>query len=335
MFSQSSDTFGFDRRQYWLHSLGTACCARVLAQPWQDIDPEDAFLAGVLHDLGKILLDEFLPNDYQQCVKDAHMSGTPLHLAERKLLGVDHSEVGGNIAARWGVPANLCSVIFDHHKYKRLKTESKSKLSSIRDLRQLGRITSLADQLAKAFEFGHAGDLFVKEEALALWPLVNDSQINFSNLYRKVRDEVDSFLELLEIPSEDMGLKHLSPRAGHAIISIDPDGPQYQALIEAHLAAHGITAQRSPNLLGALQNHSACPLWVTSVCGAPKELKEALKTLAPLSIPGVILTNTKGISGDGALLDDHIIALPYPLDFQALSSAISFLFGSQESFEIP
>ncbi len=169
MFKQSSDTFGFDRGQYWIHCLGTACCARVLAEQWTDIHPEDAFLSAVLHDLGKVLLDEFLPVEYQQCVRTAQMSGIPLHLAELKLLQVDHTYVGRKIAAKWGLPESLCSTIANHHNHKLLRTESKSTSLKSENQRILTRMTCLANQLAKAFEFGHAGDLVVKKEAHALW----------------------------------------------------------------------------------------------------------------------------------------------------------------------
>ncbi len=105
----------FDRVAFWQHSLATAVSARVLAKLKGWRDPEEAFLAGLMHDLGRLVMDRFLPNEFDQTLTLALESTIPLIDAEREVLGYTHIEVGELLGEQWNLPTPLREAIRTHH----------------------------------------------------------------------------------------------------------------------------------------------------------------------------------------------------------------------------
>jgi putative nucleotidyltransferase with HDIG domain len=102
---------------FWRHSLGVASCARLIARR-RNIDPrklEEYFAAGLLHDLGKIPLNNVLAEDYLATMSLSDREKIPLIEAERRCLDIDHSEVGSMIAAAWKLDRGIADAIRFHH----------------------------------------------------------------------------------------------------------------------------------------------------------------------------------------------------------------------------
>lgn len=115
------DTFGqrrvLDKELFWSHSLGTGDLAirigTYFGLPFKGVD----FTAGLLHDMGKVILDQHFHAEYRDCLDLAERRGLPQFESEQKLLGLDHAEVGSILAEQWGLPANLRAVIRHHHEF--------------------------------------------------------------------------------------------------------------------------------------------------------------------------------------------------------------------------
>jgi HD-like signal output (HDOD) protein len=105
----------FDRLVFWQHSLATATAARVLAKLKGWRDPEEAFLAGLLHDSGRLVMDRFLPNEFDQILTLALERAIPLQDAEREVLGYTHVEVGDLLGAEWNMPESMREALRRHH----------------------------------------------------------------------------------------------------------------------------------------------------------------------------------------------------------------------------
>ncbi len=101
--------------QLWEHSLACAFVARRLAHQTQLIDPEEAFTAGLLHDIGKALLLRFFPQSYKQAKEISKQQSCPTFLAERLIFSVTHAEVGAWLLERWRVPSPFCEAVAMHH----------------------------------------------------------------------------------------------------------------------------------------------------------------------------------------------------------------------------
>lgn len=107
----------FDRLAFWKHCLAVACAAQALAESTDfKFDPHEAFVCGLLHDLGKIALHTALPKSYAKVVAQTDELRSDIGAIERRLLGVDHTIAGQRLAARWGLPQTLVDCIWLHHQ---------------------------------------------------------------------------------------------------------------------------------------------------------------------------------------------------------------------------
>lgn len=101
--------------ELWNHSISTAVAAEWLARHFDYPDPEEAYVSGLLHDIGKLLLDQYILADYSQITTFVEKYKLPLWQIEEKLIGIDHAKVGGLIAERWDFPHQLTDAIRFHH----------------------------------------------------------------------------------------------------------------------------------------------------------------------------------------------------------------------------
>ncbi|MFN7016401.1 MAG: HDOD domain-containing protein [Fimbriimonadales bacterium] len=106
----------FDRLAFWQHSLATATAARVLAKLRGWRDPEEAFLAGLLHDAGRLVMDRFLPNELDQAITLSLERVVPLIETEREVMGYTHVEVGDLLAEQWNLPEGIRVALLRHHE---------------------------------------------------------------------------------------------------------------------------------------------------------------------------------------------------------------------------
>jgi HD-like signal output (HDOD) protein len=105
-FMGRSDVTSTRRRAWWQHSLDTADWARWLAIESGKVDPDEAYTAGLLHLLGKSLLDRYGGKDYES-VSDMECNGTSDLEAENSVYGCSHIELLRELAIRWGYPLRL------------------------------------------------------------------------------------------------------------------------------------------------------------------------------------------------------------------------------------
>lgn len=101
--------------ELWRHSLATAVTAEWLSRRLEFRQTEEVYASGLLHDIGKLLLDQYVLSDYSQMEIFIHQYRMPLWMVEEKLLGIDHARVGGLIAEKWQFPIELIDAIRHHH----------------------------------------------------------------------------------------------------------------------------------------------------------------------------------------------------------------------------
>lgn len=133
----------FDYPAFWGHSVATAIAATEIAQQLGMSEAEDAYVAGLLHDSGKLLIAQHLAPLASQ-VRQLQRQGTATLDAERQVLGRDHSDIGGKLVASWGLPDSISEAIRDHHNPQSTRTGNPS----------LADVLQLADCLATALGHG-------------------------------------------------------------------------------------------------------------------------------------------------------------------------------------
>ena len=117
-FQHLSKFATFDLDEAWRHSIATAQVCSRLAQQCRtalDLNPDEFYVCGLLHDLGQIVLLDSLGKHYVRIIDESKSSGTPIHVAERDYLDFDHTDVGAMVATRWGLPEPVIAAIQYHH----------------------------------------------------------------------------------------------------------------------------------------------------------------------------------------------------------------------------
>ena len=149
MLPKNNDA-GFDGQQYLLHSLSTAAIAKQLALQVNDADPMDCFIAGLLHDFGKVVFAQFMPKEFRAALQVSQRNLTSLHVALRDLIGTDHAMVGAMLVEKWHFAPHLIETI--RHQ-------------SGPDMRDTDMVACVfaANQVSKKMNFGFGGNAFIEE----------------------------------------------------------------------------------------------------------------------------------------------------------------------------
>lgn len=136
---------GFDVDQYLLHSLATAGIAKSLAGKVQDADPMDCFIAGLLHDFGKVVFAQFMPEEFKAALTLSQSQGMSLHTALQNTMGVDHVVVGAMLVEKWRFAPNLIETIRHQH------------IANLKDTDMIACVFG-ANQISKHLKFGYGGN---------------------------------------------------------------------------------------------------------------------------------------------------------------------------------
>jgi putative nucleotidyltransferase with HDIG domain len=161
--------------ELWHHSLVTAVAAEWLAQALRYPNPEEAYVSGLLHDMGKLLLDQFVLSNYSMIVFYVHRYQLPLWQVEEKLIGIDHARVGGLMAEHWNFPIHLVDAIRFHHTPSFARANQK-----------LPAIVNLANSFSGEFQHGNP-DLFSLELHPESLNILKIDAANVENLKMKMK----------------------------------------------------------------------------------------------------------------------------------------------------
>lgn len=136
----------FDRQKFWEHSIACGVAARLLAGKLRYRVPGEAFAAGILHDIGRLILSQYFPAEFAEVLQVMREEDLYIGHAEEKVLGVTHAEVGSWLAERWNLPDQLEQTIAMHHVPGRITGPA-----------ELPSLIHLADFLCRREKIGDGG----------------------------------------------------------------------------------------------------------------------------------------------------------------------------------
>ncbi|MBM4131910.1 HDOD domain-containing protein, partial [bacterium] len=101
LYNTRKSRTGLKERLLWEHSIGCAIACRLLTAERMPALAEEAFLAGLMHDIGKLVLNLRVPEKFDEVVQVVYNEGRPFHVTEAELLGFDHTHVGALLVNKW------------------------------------------------------------------------------------------------------------------------------------------------------------------------------------------------------------------------------------------
>ena len=122
MLNKEIPAYSLGEGMLWQHAISCATCARIIAQRIGYKDNEEAYIAGLLLDIGKIILSGFAEDEFNQVSERAEKNKIPFNIAEQEVLGFDHPQVGGRIIEKWNLPSALVEAVQYHHQPNNTKT---------------------------------------------------------------------------------------------------------------------------------------------------------------------------------------------------------------------
>ena len=144
----------FDRREFWKHSVCVGIVASVLHDFCADkidqpITRDAVHLAGIVHDIGKILFERYANDEFHKAIQSARQADLPSRKEEKRLLGLGHDEAGAWLGQKWNLDAPIRAVIRFHHEPLECPEE---------ELRGLVKLVHMADYVSHNQALGRSGN---------------------------------------------------------------------------------------------------------------------------------------------------------------------------------
>lgn len=158
---------------FWRHALGCALVTQQMAEKVEYPEPEKAYLAGLLHDLGFLVNSMLYTDQFRECLQRAAEQHLPLHIIEEKVLGFTHCESGQMLCECWGLPQEFAKVAGCHHD-----------LTLLSGAGPLPLLVHHSDLLCRACSLGYGYDevLDVESDGGASWRKSLDTHAALANL---------------------------------------------------------------------------------------------------------------------------------------------------------
>jgi len=178
----------FNTSKFLLHSLSTAAISKMLAERigLSAIECSDCFVAGLLHDFGKVVFAEFMPDEFKLALEKSKEQQLPLHQTELEFIGLSHAQAGKILAEKWELSETLIDAIAHHHNLDPSQ-------NPLRDC------VFAANQISKHLQFGDSGNPLVEDFPE---PIVTRFGLNLTTLcdalgnLESVKTEAQSFIKL-------------------------------------------------------------------------------------------------------------------------------------------
>jgi putative nucleotidyltransferase with HDIG domain len=177
---------GFDTNLFLQHSLAVAVLSKKLAEHMGVplMHSSDYFVAGLLHDFGKIIFAEFMPYEFKLALEQSKEKQIDLHLAELEIMGINHAQAGRMLALKWELAGNLANAIGLHHSVGRGEL--------------LVDCVFAANQIAKKMQIGDAGNPIIdsfSEELANVFGMSLDELIASLGDVSLIKSEVQQFMQ--------------------------------------------------------------------------------------------------------------------------------------------
>jgi putative nucleotidyltransferase with HDIG domain len=165
-FKNGSSDATFDISRFWQHSIGCGSAARMLARRLNHHLTGEAFVAGLLHDIGKIILRQYLPKEFLSIIDKVSREELDLDQVEMDVVGTTHSQIGAWLVEKWNLPRIIVDAIAFHHAPW-----------DAREDRVLVAIVNVANALCHLAQIGNSGRINPKKPDDRTWNIFRQAAL--------------------------------------------------------------------------------------------------------------------------------------------------------------
>lgn len=187
LFKEKEANPFLDPVDFWKHSLAVAACSKLISKNIDYDDPEEFFVAGLLHDIGKLIQNQFLKASFLEALSHAEKSRMCLYDAELEKMGLAHSETGLMLCEKWKLPECIREAIFFHH------TPQKSNRYPV-----FAAVVHVSNVIVKSLELGASGDSIVGPFYQEAWEILSFPQSQLEPLMHKLLIETEEIFQILK-----------------------------------------------------------------------------------------------------------------------------------------
>ena len=184
---KSMSSKSINMEAYWRHNIACGVAAKTIAVFRRDVKIEQFFVAGILHDIGRLLLLSNIPDRIDLALQRSESKNKLLYEVERQVIGFDHGQLGKTLLSRWNIPANLIDMVGYHHQPQ--NSDNFSVETSI---------IHIADIIVHALELGDNGEKFVPQLNEQAWEnvglSVNTLLAIIAQINKQYNDVINSML---------------------------------------------------------------------------------------------------------------------------------------------
>lgn len=174
-FDGRGDLNAFRSVDLWAHSIATGIICRNLAILSGQKKVDNYFLAGILHDIGKLLFLQFVHQEYINVVKFAKDKNVPVIIAEKEILKLDHAQAGQLLAEKWKIPSYIQETIQYHHSGQTPKGTN-----------HLLATVHIANIIARIMKLGFSGDNLIPQPNIIVWDEISLNKGDLFSLSDKI-----------------------------------------------------------------------------------------------------------------------------------------------------
>jgi putative nucleotidyltransferase with HDIG domain len=173
-----------DMRAFWKHSIACGVIASILAGPEAELDVERLFVAGLLHDVGRLVLYRSLPRHAAHTLATARAEGILLREAERRILGFDHATLGGMLLRKWRFPESLEKAVRHHHG-------GPTHMGML-----MPAMVHTADAVTAALGFGSSGEIYVPPLSPTAWTALDMPVQRLTDVVAVAENQVEDIIRV-------------------------------------------------------------------------------------------------------------------------------------------
>lgn len=184
-------------KSLWAHSVLTASVCRTLAKELRFPKVEEAFVGGLLHDIGRVIMLKTDPEEYEKMVSRTVKEKDSLLKMEREVFGCGHDQLGGFLAEKWSFPPELVTVLRDHHKAAPLSPQKNPKEVTELD------VVKFSNQIANLKGIHIENHIVFCEEDFSEGEKLGLNELDLNRLFKEIESDAKKGCELFEIPWQE------------------------------------------------------------------------------------------------------------------------------------